>query len=57
MKPSVFLALYTTVSMRADQDMSEDICSPKYMIQVTFSTIAEGEPIKSWSQAGPFPAD
>ena len=33
--------------MWADQDKSEDICTPKYLIQVTFSIIAEGEPIKS----------
>ena len=43
---SVFV-LDTTVSMWADQDKSEDICTPIYLIQVTFSIMAEGEPIKS----------
>jgi len=33
--------------MWADQEKSEDICTPKYLIQVTLSIIAEGEPIKS----------
>ena len=34
--------------MWADQDQSEDICTPKYyLIQVTFPIMADGEPIKS----------
>ena len=33
--------------MWADQDKSEGICTPKYLIQVTVSIMAEGEPIKS----------
>ena len=36
--------------MWADQDKSEGICTPKYLIQVTFSIMAKGEPIKSWGK-------
>ena len=36
--------------MWADQDKSGGICTPKYLIQVTFSIMAKGEPIKSWGK-------